>query len=192
MKRISVRKITETAILIALAIVIDVVFKLIPFLNMPQGGHISVAMLAIIINGFRNGWKYGLAGGLLFAILNWLIDSRFLHIGSIFFDYIFAVTVSGVSGSFQKQGQSLWKFCLIVFLLCLGRYIFTSLSGVLFFKEYAYIPEGLNWQLEGEALYWVYSFVIYNLPYLGLSTILCIVVGGILHNRGIIYKGIDL
>ena len=192
MRRISVRKITETAILIALAIVIDVVFKLIPFLNMPQGGHISVAMLAIIINGFRNGWKYGLAGGLLFAILNWLIDSRFLHIGSIFFDYIFAFTVLGVSGFFQKQGKSLWKFCLIVFLLCLGRYIFTSLSGVLFFKEYAYIPEGLNWQLEGEALYWVYSFVIYNLPYLGLSTILCIVVGGILHNRGIIYRGIDL
>ena len=74
MKSISVKKITETAILIALAIVIDVVFKLIPFFNMPQGGHISVAMLAIIINGFRNGWKYGLAGGLLFAILNWILD----------------------------------------------------------------------------------------------------------------------
>jgi thiamine transporter len=192
MKKISIRKIVETSILVALATVIDLLFELIPFLNMPEGGHVSVAMLAIIINGFRNGWKYGLAGGLLFAILNWLIDSRFLHIGSIFFDYIFAFTVLGVSGFFQKQGKSLWKFCLIVFLLCLGRYIFTSLSGVLFFKEYAYIPEGLNWQLEGEALYWVYSFVIYNLPYLGLSTILCIVVGGILHNRGIIYKGIDL
>jgi len=67
---ISVKKITETAILVAFAIVIDVLFKLIPFLNMPQGGHVSIAMLAIIINGFRNGWKYGLAGGVLFATLN--------------------------------------------------------------------------------------------------------------------------
>ncbi len=192
MKKISVKKITETAILIALAIVIDVVFKLIPFFNMPQGGHISVAMLAIIINGFRNGWKYGLAGGLLFAILNWILDGRVLHIGSIFFDYLFAFTVLGVSGFLQKQGKSLWKFCLIILLLCASRYIFTSLSGVLFFKEYAYIPEGLDWKIEGEALYWVYSFVIYNLPYLGISTILCIVVGAILHNRNLVFKGTDL
>lgn len=192
MTKISVKKITETSIIIALAVVIDVLFKLIPFFNMPQGGHISIAMLAIIINGFRNGWKYGLAGGLLFAFLNWLIDGRVLHIGSIFFDYLFAFTVLGVSGFFQKQAKSLWKFCIIIFLLCFSRYIFTSLSGVLFFKEYAYIPENLGWVIEGEALYFVYSFVIYNLPYLGLSTVLCIIVGIILHNRKIVFKGTEL
>ena len=187
MKIISVKKITETAILVAFAIVIDVLFKLIPFLNMPQGGHVSIAMLAIIINGFRNGWKYGLAGGVLFATLNWILDGRVYHIGSIFFDYLFAFTVLGLSGFFQKQGKSLWKFCLITFLLCFGRYIFTSLSGVLFFWEYAYVPENLGWNLEGTALYWIYSFVIYNLPYLGLSTALCIIVGFILHKRNLIY-----
>ena len=69
MKKDSVKKISETAILVALATIIDLLFELIPFMNMPEGGHISVAMLAIIINGFRNGWKYGLAGGLLFAVL---------------------------------------------------------------------------------------------------------------------------
>ena len=190
MKKISLRQFTETSIIISLAIVIDVVFKQIPFLNMPQGGHVSVAMLAIIINGFRNGLKCGLIGGLMFAFLNWLIDGRIYHIGSIFFDYLFAFTVLGLSGLFQKQGKSLFKFCLIVFMLCTFRYIFTSLSGVLFFKEYAYVPENLNWHLKGEALYWIYSFVIYNLPYLGLSTVLCIIVGIILHKRDIIYKGI--
>ena len=66
------------------------------------------------------------------------------------------------------------------------------LSGVIFFKEYAYVPDYLDWNLEGEALYWIYSFVIYNLPYMGLSTILCIIVGIILHNRKLIYKGTEL
>ena len=192
MKSISVRKLTETAILIALAIVIDQLCKLIPFFNMPQGGHISVAMLAIMINGFRNGWKCGLLGGLSFGFLNWLIDGRVLHIGSIFFDYFFAFTVLGFSGLFQKQGKSLWKFCLIIFLLCTCRYLFSSFSGVLFFKEYAKVPDNLNWKLEGEALYWIYSFVIYNLPYLGLSTFFCIVVGVVLHKRNVVYKGIEV
>lgn len=191
MKSESIRKIVETSILVSLAIVIDLLFKAIPFLNMPQGGHISVAMLAIIINGFRNGWKYGLSGGLIFAILNWFIDGRVLHIGSIFLDYLIPFAALGLSGLFQKQGKKLWKFCLITFVLCTIRYISSSLSGVLFFKEYAAIPDYLDWNIKGEALYWVYSFVIYNLPYMGLSTVLCIIVGIILHSRGLVYQNVN-
>lgn len=192
MKKISIRKIVETAILVALATVIDLLFELIPFFNMPEGGHVSVAMLAIIINGFRNGWKYGLAGGLVFSIINWLLGGITLHVGSIFFDYIFAFTVLGLSGFFQKQGKSLWKFCLIILCLCSIRYVLHGLSGVIFFKEYAYVPDYLNWNLSGNALYWIYSFVIYNLPYMGLSTLLCIIVGVVLHCRKLIYKGTEL
>lgn len=191
MKKDSVKKISETAILVALATIIDLLFELIPFMNMPEGGHISVAMLAIIINGFRNGWKYGLAGGLVFSIINWLFGGLVLHVGSIFMDYLIPFTILGLSGFFQKQGKSLWKFCLIIFVLCTFRYILHGLSGVIFFKEYAYVPDYLDWNLEGEALYWIYSFVIYNLPYMGLSTALCIIVGIILHNRKLVYKGTE-
>lgn len=192
MRSISIKKIVETAILVALATVIDLLFELVPFFNMPEGGHISVAMLAIIINGFRNGWKYGLAGGFIFSVINWLFGGYTLHWGSIFLDYLIPFTALGLSGLFQKQGKSLLKFCLITLALCTIRYISSSLSGVLFFSEYAYVPDYLDWNIEGEALYWIYSFVIYNLPYMGLSTILCIIVGIILHNRKLIYKGTDL
>lgn len=190
MKSESIRKIVETSILVSLAVIIDLLFELIPFFNMPEGGHISVAMLAIIINGFRNGWKYGLSGGLIFAIINWFFGGRVLHIGSIFLDYLIPFTALGLSGFFQKQGKNIWKFSLIIFILCFMRYISSSLSGVLFFKEYAYIPDYLDWNIKGNALYWIYSFVIYNLPYMGLSTILCIIVGTVLHKRNLVYKNI--
>ncbi len=192
MKKISVRKITETAIIIALAFVIDLLFELIPFLNWPEGGHVSPAMLAIIINGFRNGWKCGLAGGIIFSILSWLFGGMVLHVGSIFLDYLLAYGVLGLSGLFQKQGKNLFQFCLIVFILCFIRYLSSSFSGVLFFKQYAYVPDYLDWELEGDKLYWVYSFVIYNLPYLASSTILCIIVGIVLHKRHLIYKGTEI
>ncbi len=192
MRSISIKKIVETSVLVALATVIDLLFELVPFFNMPEGGHISIAMLAIIVNGFRNGWKYGLVGGLVFAIINWLFGGYTLHWGSIFLDYLIPFTALGLSGFFQKQGKSLLKFTLIILGLCTIRYISSSLSGVLFFSEYAYVPEYLDWNLEGEALYWIYSFVIYNLPYMGLSTILCIIVGIVLHNRKLIYKGTEL
>lgn len=191
MKRESIRKIAETSILVSLAVIIDLLFELIPFFNMPEGGHISIAMLAIIINGFRNGWKYGLSGGLIFAIINWLFGGYVLHWGSIFLDYLIPFTGLGLSGFFTEKGKKIWKFCLITFALCTLRYISSSLSGVLFFKEYAYIPDYLNWNISGEALYWIYSFIIYNLPYMGLSTILCIIVGIVLHKRGIIYKNVS-
>lgn len=192
MRSESIRKIVETSILVALATAIDLLFELVPFFNMPEGGHISIAMLAIIINGFRNGWKYGLAGGFMFSVINWLFGGYTLHWGSIFLDYLIPFTALGLSGFFQKQGKSMFKFISIVLLLCFIRYVSSSLSGVLFFSEYAYVPDYLNWNLEGEALYWVYSFVIYNLPYMGLSTILCVIVGIVLHNRKLIYKGTEL
>ena len=187
MKRISIRKIVETSVLVSLAVVIDLLMGLIPFLKMPEGGHVSIAMLAIIVNGFRNGWKYGLAGGLIFALINWIFGGYTLHWGSIFLDYLIPFTAFGLSGFFQKQGKNVTKFSLIILLLGFIRYISSSLSGVLFFKEYAYVPDYLNWNLEGEALYWIYSFVIYNLPYISLSTILSIIVGIILHKRNLIY-----
>lgn len=188
MKKDSVKKIVETSILVAMAVVIDLIFKVIPFLRMPEGGHVTAAMLPVLIIGFRNGWKYGLSGGLVYGILNFFLDGYVLHIGSIFFDYIFPFTALGLTGFFKEKGKTLWKFNLIIVLCCFIRYISHGLSGVIFFYEYAYIPDYLSWNLSGNALYWIYSFVIYNLPYMGLSTILTVILGSILHYRGLIYK----
>ena len=186
-----IKSIVETGILVALAVVLDILFKLVPVFNMPQGGHISLCMLPIIIIGFRRGLKFGLAGAILYAIINFMFDGFVWHVGSIFFDYIFAFGILGLSGlSFlRNSAKTIWKMCLIIFILCFLRYVFHGLSGVLFFAEYAYIPEGYNWTVSAKALPWVYSFIIYNLPYMGISTIICIVVAIALHP--VMYLALD-
>ncbi len=182
-----ISSIVETAILIAMAVVLDLTFSLIPFCKMTYGGTVSLAMLPIIIVGFRHGWKFGVTGGLIYAIINFIFDGAIYHWGSIFFDYLIPFSILGCSGFFQKQGKNIWKFCAIICLLCFIRYLCHGFSGVLFFKEYAYIPEYFSWNLSVSAIYWVYSFIIYNLPYMFFSTILCLIVGIQLHLIHFIY-----
>jgi thiamine transporter len=190
--KVNIRQFTETAIFVARAVVLDVLCKLIPFMNMPQGGHISIAILPIVIIGLRHGLKSGLVGGLCFAIINFMIDGYVWHVGSIFFDYLIPFTCYGLSGLFKGKFKNEYLRISLAILLCsLIRYVSHGLSGVIFFSEYAYMPDSLNWDITGTALVWVYSFIIYNLPYVGLSFVVSLLIGIILQNRKLIYYKLD-
>lgn len=167
------RRITETAMLIALAFVLELVSKMVPLLQMPQGGSISLAMLPILILSFHLGWKWGILGGVTYGVLNFLVDaSGAIHWGSFFFDYIFAFGILGIAGFFARpvlKGKIAY-FVVGIILGGFGRYVFHGLSGVIFFAKYA-----------GEEGAFVYSFLIYNLPYMSASIALCIAVGLLLY-----------
>jgi thiamine transporter len=102
-----------------------------------------------------------------------MIDGFYWHWGSIFFDYIFAFGLLGVTGFFTKGRKNIFIFVLGIDVAGFLRYIMSSLSGVLFFGEYA-----------ADAGYadavWFYSFIVYNLGYNLLSTIACAVCGSLL------------
>ena len=78
------------------------------------------------------------------------------------FDYIFAFGALGLSGLFTNQ-----KHGLIIgyWVGILGRYLFSTLSGCIFFATYA--PEGLNPVL--------YS-LLYNGAYMGTEAVLTSIV----------------
>lgn len=180
----SIRILTETAILLAVALVLDALAGLYsPF---KYGGSISPAMLPIFILAFRRGWKSGLIGGFLFGILQSLVGMAF---GNFYFlgfaqyalDYLVAFTVLGVAGFFPRGrdqiGPLLWGILLGSFL----RYLAHGFSGVVFWGMYA--PEGMD--------VWFYSFILYNLPYMAASAALCGAVGILLQKRGILSQGMD-
>lgn len=163
--------ITETAILIALAVVLDLVAKVIPFLKMQNGGSISLVMIPLIIIGLRRGVKYGLAGGIIYGFLNFIIDGYAFHWGSIFFDYLFAFGVFGLSGLFMKKRDNI-KYVILIFVgLGICRYLFHSFGGVLFFAEYA--KEAGYQGLKGA---FIYSFIAYNLPYNLISILISTII----------------
>ena len=69
-----VRALTEGAILLALGIVLNYLSKLL-FVNMPQGGSVTLGMFPILFYAHRWGVGKGLLMGFTYGLLDMLIDS---------------------------------------------------------------------------------------------------------------------
>ncbi|MCK5731926.1 MAG: energy-coupled thiamine transporter ThiT [Tenericutes bacterium] len=185
MKKQEIRVIAEIAILVGLALVLDIIAGL--FSPFKYGGSISPAMLPIFIIAFRRGWKSGLLAGFIFAILQlitlgsgvftWIVDPTPLKIaGVLMLDYIVPFTLLGIAGLFKNPFKNWKSFVLGIVLASFIRYLCHGLSGVLVWYTYAEAI-GLN--------PWFYSFVAYNLPYMAASLVFCLVLGLMLYNRNI-------
>ena len=168
----NIRSLCETGILIAASVILEFLFKMIPFMDMPSGGSVSITMLPILLIGYRNGTKYGLIGGVTYGLIDFAIGGYAFHLGSIFFDYIFAYGFLGLSGLFREKIDKLWVYILGLFIPCFIRYLCHSLSGFIFFKA--------NDVSNAYGLF--YSFILYNGPYMLISTILCIILSIPLRN----------
>ncbi len=161
------KRITEIAVLIAVAAVLEAVSTFIPFLHMPQGGSASLGMLPVFFIAYKYGVKDGLIAGFIFGIFNFALGGFLIHWGSIIFDYFLAFTLLGAAGIYKGRAFNNNKnFIKGILLGGFLRYLMHSISGVLFFSQYAG-PEGA----------FIYSFIFYNLPYMAISIILCIGIG---------------
>jgi len=166
------KRIAEMAVLIAVAVVFEAISALIPFFHMPQGGAISLGMLPIFFIAFRYGLKEGLVAGFIFGIFNYLITPYFYHWAQVLIDYGVAFTVLGVAGIFKDGLTNNKHFVYGVLLAGFLRYLAHSFSGMIFFGQYAG-PEGA----------FIYSFIFYNLPYMLISTLLCLIIGLMIKDR---------
>lgn len=178
------RVLTETAVLVAVALVLDTLAGLYsPF---KYGGSISPAMLPIFFLAVRHGWKRGLIAGFLFGVLQSLVGAAtgnfyFLSIPQYLLDYLVAYTVLGVAGFFAGAVRRPWLLAAAIFTAGFLRYLAHGFSGVVYWAQWA--PDGVN--------VWFYSFILYNLPYMSASILLCIVLGLVLQNRGILSIGLN-
>ncbi len=172
------RDLTEVAVLIAVAVVLEAISTFIPFLHMPQGGSISLGMLPIFFIAFRKGIGTGLIAGFIFGLFNYWLNPLNVHWAQVVIDYGFAFTFLGFAGVFKKGLENNKSFVNGILLGGFLRYLMHSISGFIFFSSYA-----------GEEGAFIYSFVIYNLPYMLISIVLCIVVGLNIKDRIFIQKG---
>ncbi len=155
----AVRKLVFSAMGIALAMVTSY----IKVWEMPMGGSVTLlSMLFICLIGYWFGPKYGIITGAAYGLLQFIVDPYMLSIPQVLFDYPFAFGALGLSGFFSNR-----KFGLQIGYIVgvLGRFVFSTLSGVIFFAAYA--PEGMN--------PWVYS-TLYQGSYLGTEGIVTLII----------------
>lgn len=132
----SVKKLTYTAICIALAFALSY----LKLFRMPQGGSVTAcSMLFIVLVAYWFGPKLGFAAGFAFGLLNLIVDPFVIHPLQLILDYLLAYAALGVAGFFRNQ-----KFGLHIgyIVACLARLICVVVSGFVFFKDYA--TEGMS------------------------------------------------
>lgn len=183
----------ESAVMIALAVVLEFVSKLlIP--EMPFGGQVTAfSMLPVILVAWKYGVKKGVVTSFVYALVEMAIGAKTIsamvmpssedYLGSIgkvvlmlMLDYIVAFTVLGLSGMYKRTiKKTALSFALGAFTVVLLRYICHIFSGCILFgawAEWFFTQEGFyTWgqtivdKFSGNMLSFIYS-VIYNGTYM--------------------------
>ena len=187
------QRLTESAMLLALAIVLELMSKMfIP--ELPFGGQITlVSMLPVVLISYRHGVKWGLISGVAYALIEMAIGSKTVaaafqpgYFGDgrmilnafimCLLDYLLAFTPLGLGGVFRNRIKRPGFGLACGSLVALGaRYLAHVLSGYILFSgwaEWFFTQEGFpGWgmalvqNLTPGVLGLVYSLV-YNAMYM--------------------------
>ena len=149
------KRLTESAMLLAVAIVLELVSKmLIP--EQPFGGQLTiVSMLPIVLVSYRYGIRWGLFTGFTYALLEMAIGAKtvaaafqpgYFGDGTMMgnavimcvLDYLVAFTVLGLGGIFRNRIQKPGKALALGAVVALGgRYLAHIASGYILFSGWA-------------------------------------------------------
>ena len=187
------KRLTESAMLLAMAIVLELVSKMfIP--EMPFGGQVTlVSMLPVVLISYRHGVKWGLVSGVAYALIEMAIGAKTVaaafqpgYFGDsvmvvnalimCLLDYLVAFTMVGLGGIFRNRMENRGAALACGALVALGaRYLAHVLSGYILFSgwaEWFFTQDGFPaWgaslvsSLSPQMLGFVYSLV-YNGMYM--------------------------
>lgn len=156
--------IAEVSIFTALGLVLDFVAGLISAAIWTNGGSITLAMVPIIIMGYKYGLKGGLTTGLLIGTIQLFWSEYLITVPQVLLDYIVPNVVIGIVGAVAKPVQNTKGIIQIliiigsIFVVCALRLASLVASGV---------------------LYWEAGFgysITYNGTYTSISMAICMVV----------------
>lgn len=168
-----IRALCEGAILLAMALVLNYLSKVI-FANMPNGGSVSLAMFPILFYTHRWGVGRGLLIGFAYGTLDMLLDGGYAWgWQSILLDYLVAYTALGLGGLFKGKA---WGIFPGIAAGCLGRFAVHYISGVTIYR--ILVPT----EVEGFGVFadpHLYSLV-YNGVYMLPNMIIAMVIAGLL------------
>ena len=199
--KFNTKRLTTTAMMLAVATVLALVCAYIPFLNLPFGGGFTVAsMLPIVIVSYMYGVKWGLFSGLVYSVIQILLghstvmglftpaSDEFMGFGAAILicliDYVLAYTALGLGGIFRSRMQSKTKALVLGVIVSLAvRYLCHIISGTIFYgvwAEWFFSQEGFP--LGAQILETFSGFglsLLYSIVYNGLFMIPEIVITAI-------------
>ena len=189
MKKKNLYWLVESAVMIALAAVLELVAKMV-IPEMPFGGQVTiVSMLPIVLVGWKYGMGKGIITGFVYSLVQMALGVKTIsslilptsddYLGGFgnvvlmfIFDYVVAYTVLGLGAIYkQKINNNSTSLALGAFTVITFRYISHIVSGYILYgawAEWFFTQDGFySWgqtimsTYTGNALSLVYS-IIYN------------------------------
>ncbi len=144
------------------ALALAIVTSYIKLFHLPMGGSVTLfSMFFVTLIGYWYGPTVGLMAGVAYGLLQMILDPYIVSIPQMLIDYPFAFGALGLAGFFSEKKNGM----IIGYIVSvLGRFVFSVLSGVIFFGMYA--PEGMS--------PFVYS-VTYNGSYLAAEAAITLI-----------------
>ena len=208
MKKQSTVRLVESALLIAIAAVIELISKALG-LELPFGGTITLAsMFPIVLIAYKYGTKWGLLSGFTYSLVQMLLGAKTVSamflpgddqmvlwqaICICLLDYVLAYTLLGLGGIFKgKFKKPAAELALGAFVALLLRYLVHIVSGAIFYGAYAEwfftqegfysIGEKILGTFSGSSLAIAYSIFyngLYMVPEIILTTIVAAILGSV-------------
>ncbi len=201
-------RLVESALCLAIAVVLELVSKMIG-LELPFGGTITIAsMLPIVLIAYKYGVKWGLLCGFTYSILQIcmglkVVSAMFLPgegqmavwqaICICLLDYVAAYTVLGIGGIFKNKFKKAAPALALGVLVALSaRYLIHVISGAIFYGSYAewfFTQEGfyaigkqIMSSFSGTGLAIIYSLFyngLYMIPEIIITTVAALIIGNV-------------
>ena len=151
---------TLSSVLIAASFVLST----LTLFKMPQGGSVTpFSMLPIAICAYFLGTRTGVMAGAALGLVNLIVNPYVIHPLQLLLDYPIAFAALGAGGFARNTKAGL---PLVYLIGIFGRFVCSTLSGVVFFAEYA----------EGTGMNPLLYSVVYNGTYIGAEGIITIIV----------------
>ena len=194
--KFNTQRLTTSAAMLALAVILAMVCALIPFLNLPFGGGFTIAsMLPIVIVSYMYGIKWGMFTSAVYSVLQIVMD-RYLGKGStimalfmpnsddfmgytaavaiLIIDYIIAYSVLGLGGIFRKKIKNKTLALSLGVVLALSlRYIAHIASGFIFYGAWA------EWFFSQENFYSIGGWILNSFSGKGLALVYSVFYNGL-------------
>lgn len=189
------QRLTTSAVLLALAMVLAMVCALIPFLNLPFGGGFTVAsMLPVVIISYMYGMKWGFFSAAIYSVIQIVMDlylgkgstllalfmpnsEDFMGIGAaiaiLIIDYLVAYTLLGFGGAFRKMKNKTLALTLGVVLALSLRYLAHIVSGYIFYGAWA------EWFFTQDNFYAIGGWILDTFSGEGLAIVYSIFYNGL-------------
>ncbi len=176
-KTTNVKRLTTSAMMLAMATVLALVCAYIPFLNLPFGGGFTVAsMLPIVLISYMYGVKWGFFVSVTYSCIQIIMDlvlgkgstiialftpssedymGLVVAIAILFIDYFLAYTLLGLGGVFRnKINNKTLAIVLGVIVALFSRYVCHIVSGYIFYGAWA------EWFFTQDGFYSIGNFVL--------------------------------